>query len=181
MSLSEPPFIHGEVCLEVTPQCVAPKILKLFLVVRFYKSLFLFLLLWSVPCGKKNHRRMCFVIRCIYLFIHICCYWCFLTVFCICIPLMHDGQWMRVLLLKLTYLVFCRWSFPECLVRSEVSVLSISSALLSWMASSPKKTKKRSLSSRGSCKSSCDVMFWSDVLLLLRRWKKKIRNDYWSS
>lgn len=76
----------------------------------------------------------------IYLFIF-CCYWCFLTFFAFAYPwCMMDSE-----------RGCCRWSwhiwsfsqliFPKCLVRSEVSLLSISSALHSWMASSSEKTE----------------------------------------
>lgn len=51
---------------------LAPKILKLFGEVQFYKSLFLiFAVVICAMWGKKPHRWMCFVIWCIYLFIYI--------------------------------------------------------------------------------------------------------------
>lgn len=74
--------VFGTDALIYSVSCsLAPKILKLFQDVQFYRSQNLFLLLWSVPCGEKTHRWMWFVRWCIYLFIHILLLLMFLTSF----------------------------------------------------------------------------------------------------
>lgn len=111
----------------------------------------------------------------IYLFIF-CCYWCFLTVFWICIP--PDAWWTA----KKTTAVggdisgVCSWSFPNVFSEKWSFFASHFFGFHSWMPLSSEKTENLfCLLLLVSASHSCHIL----TLLFCCSVGGKIRNDYW--